>query len=151
MTTHLKNNVLHIDCESLDMNEMDKIQLKKGDYFIILGAMVLVAFLLATISRTKTGNQVHISVDGKTMTYSLFDEETIVITNREDNNPTIRDCNVKNKIIIKDGKVYMEYASCPDQVCVRHAPISKNGEMIICLPNEVFVEVENDIDDQIDN
>ena len=45
----------------------------------------------------------------------------------------------------------MEDADWPDQVCVHHKPISKNGETIICLPNQVFVEVENDIENEIDN
>ena len=56
-----------------------------------------------------------------------------------------------NILCIKEGYVYMEYADCPDQICVKHKAISKNGEMIICLPNEVFVRVENATENKIDN
>ena len=37
----------------------------------------------------------------------------------------------------------MEKADCPDQVCVRHSAISRNGESIICLPHEVVVSIED--------
>jgi hypothetical protein len=45
----------------------------------------------------------------------------------------------------------MEGASCPDQICVKHKAIYKNGETIICLPNEVFVEVESSEEKDVDN
>ena len=35
----------------------------------------------------------------------------------------------------------MESAGCPDQVCVNHTAIHNKNEMIICLPNEIIVEV----------
>lgn len=47
-----------------------------------------------------------------------------------------------NTIVIKNGKAYMESASCPDQICVKHTAIRKSGQSIVCLPNRVIVEVE---------
>ena len=55
-----------------------------------------------------------------------------------------------NKIVIKDGKAYMDEANCRDQICTHMKEISMNGETIICLPNRVFLEVvdpENENDD----
>ncbi|MDO5713650.1 MAG: NusG domain II-containing protein [Tissierellia bacterium] len=41
-----------------------------------------------------------------------------------------------------EGATLIE-ADCPDQICVKMARISKPGEMIICLPHELVVEVKS--------
>ena len=48
-----------------------------------------------------------------------------------------------NVILIKDGKVYMKSATCPDKTCVtRHAAgESKDARTITCLPNRVRIEI----------
>ena len=48
-----------------------------------------------------------------------------------------------NILVIKDGAADMISADCPDQICVKHNPISKAGETIICLPNKVVVTIES--------
>ena len=44
-------------------------------------------------------------------------------------------------LIIKEGEAYMQEADCPNQICVRHSPISHKGETIVCLPNRVIIEI----------
>lgn len=133
------------------MKERDELQLKKGDCFILLGVAITVLVLVMMIFKTEQGNQVYVTVAEKTTAYSLFDDQTIFISNNEEQDPTISACFLKNTIVIENGEVRMEQATCPDQVCVRHKPISKNGEMIICLPNKVYVEVKSDMNSEIDN
>ena len=48
-----------------------------------------------------------------------------------------------NTLVIKKGAADMISADCPDQICVKHTPISKAGETIICLPNKVVVTIES--------
>ena len=48
-----------------------------------------------------------------------------------------------NTLVIKDEMADMIFADCPDQICVKHAPISNVGETIICLPNKVVVTIES--------
>ena len=57
----------------------------------------------------------------------------------------------EDEVIIKNDEVYMEKANCKDLICVKHKPISKNGESIICLPNQVYIEVVSDVEKEIDN
>lgn len=45
-------------------------------------------------------------------------------------------------VVIKDGAACVEHATCPDLLCQRHAPVSKAGQAIICLPGQVSVRVE---------
>ena len=46
-----------------------------------------------------------------------------------------------NTIEIKDGKVRMLEAQCPNHLCVHQGWISLEGQSIVCLPNEVTVSV----------
>ena len=45
-------------------------------------------------------------------------------------------------LVVEDGMVHVEDSTCPDLICQHHAPISKTGEAIICLPGQVSVSVE---------
>ena len=46
-----------------------------------------------------------------------------------------------NTITVKDGQVSCTEASCPDKICIHQGHISHNGEMIICLPNQMIAKV----------
>ena len=48
-----------------------------------------------------------------------------------------------NTVQIKDGKVFMKKADCPDKICVHHKGIRSNGETIICLPHKVIVTIQS--------
>ena len=48
---------------------------------------------------------------------------------------------VHNILTVSDREIYMSYADCNNQVCVHHAPISKQGEAIICLPHKLVVYI----------
>lgn len=52
---------------------------------------------------------------------------------------------------IKDGNAKMRYAGCPDQICVYHSAIHYHGDMIICLPNQIIVEVVGGEKSQLDS
>ena len=48
-----------------------------------------------------------------------------------------------NIVVISGGTVSVSEASCKNQVCVKHAAITKTGESIVCLPNRLSVRIEN--------
>jgi len=50
---------------------------------------------------------------------------------------------------LKDGRVRIKEAGCPDKVCVRTGWISNPGEMIVCLPYKIVIKISgerNDVD-----
>ena len=47
-----------------------------------------------------------------------------------------------NLLVIKDGKAFVETATCRDGICAAHAPISREGESIVCLPHKVVITVK---------
>jgi len=97
----------------------------------MLGALYLFVF-------RSSGDTVKVTVDGKLYgTYSLSQTITEDIKSGETDNQL-------NRLVISDGKAYMETASCPDGICVAHRPIFRNGESIVCLPNRVVITVITD-------
>ena len=48
----------------------------------------------------------------------------------------------ENVVRVEHGRVCMESASCPDQVCVNQGYISNSALPIVCLPNKVIVTIE---------
>jgi len=78
------------------------------------------------------GNTVTVTVDGQLYaTYALSDTVEVDIDSGDGT----------NRLIIRDGKAFVETASCPDGICVAHRPIFRDGESIVCLPNRVVVTV----------
>ncbi|MDO4522451.1 MAG: NusG domain II-containing protein [Eubacteriales bacterium] len=55
-----------------------------------------------------------------------------------------------NILTIQHGEAQITEASCPDKICVYHRPISKNGQSIVCLPNELIIEIQNAPQAEID-
>ena len=47
----------------------------------------------------------------------------------------------ENVLVIKDGVAFVESADCPDEVCVAHLPISREGETIVCLPHRLVIRI----------
>lgn len=116
---------------------MKKFRLiEKKDLILFLSLlMCAVAVLCITVFMKKEGNGVVVQQNGeKIMELSLNDTGTYVI----------EDGDYYNKLVIKDGVVYVEDANCRDLVCVHHGPISKVNETITCLPHKLIIYVVGD-------
>lgn len=46
-----------------------------------------------------------------------------------------------NLIEIKDGRVHIEEADCPNQDCVHQGWVDAAGEQIVCLPHKLTVDI----------
>ena len=111
-----------------------KKRIGKNDIIIIGIAMVaLTVFcVIFYLGHRQQGAEVVVTVDGTEYgRYSLEQEQTI-------------DIGGTNELIIRDGRADMTWADCPDQLCVHQRAISRDGENLVCLPNEVVVTVISD-------
>lgn len=103
--------------------------------FIVCLLLVAAIGMLYLFVFRSHGDTVNVTVDGKAYgTYSLSQNITEDIRTG-DNGEYL------NRLVIKDGKAYIETATCPDGICVDHAPIFRDGESIVCLPQRVVVTV----------
>nr|WP_297935843.1 NusG domain II-containing protein [uncultured Blautia sp.] len=108
--------------------------MKKKDLILICSVLVLAAaFWLIPRAVGIFGNskaqKLRITVSGKEYGVYSLDEDQVI---------KIGDTNVCE---IKDKKVTMISAECPDQLCIHQGPIRLQGETIVCLPNKVVLEV----------
>ncbi len=47
-----------------------------------------------------------------------------------------------NTIVVKDGKIGVLSADCPDKICVNTAHISDGLQPIVCVPNHLVIQIE---------
>lgn len=119
------------------------IKLKKNDWILIAGILIiaLVAILCMTWNK-KEGGEVIVTVDKKIYkTLPLSEDATLLIGEKT------ADYNI---LEIKDGKVRMTEANCPDKICVEHRAVHYDHESIICLPHKVTVEIHGGEDSDVD-
>ena len=99
--------------------------------FLLLGA-ILCAFLFL---RRKAGGEaasVSVTIDGELVgIYALSRDLELPIETKYG----------RNLLVIKDGTASVAEADCPDGICVMEHPVSRTGEMIVCLPHHLVIEV----------
>ena len=97
--------------------------------------MILVAaagFLWYNLAKEEGAAVMLIQNGEEVQSFSLNDEVEYLIETEDDS---------FNLLVIQGGKAFMKEASCPDQICVNHRPVSNVGETIVCLPNEIVIKV----------
>ena len=52
-----------------------------------------------------------------------------------------------NVISVENGEAHMEEADCPGHDCIDQGAISSKGEIIVCLPHKLIVNIEDESDD----
>ena len=117
------------------MEKAEKKRLRRNDVIFIVALLLVVAVAGACLYLFRgEGDTVTVSVDGKVVATYPLDVDRV-----ED----IRtDTDGLNRLVIRDGKAWVETASCPDGICAAHKPIHREGESIVCLPNRVVVTVQ---------
>lgn len=113
--------------------------MKKNDYLLIVGVLLLSAIFYIGSSMFKQPSEVVvITVDGQEFgRYDLNSNQEIEI-------------NETNILVIEDGLAYMKEAQCPDHLCIHQGEIDEGSESIICLPNKVIVTIEGSDDSSVD-
>lgn len=104
--------------------------MKKGDIVIIACvALTVIISIVAIIFSSAAGTTVIVKQNNQTVYKgSLLKDDRVELSD--------------NTVIIENGEVYMQSATCKNQICVKHKKISAKGETIICLPNRVTVEIK---------
>lgn len=104
--------------------------MRKNDIFLIAAILCTAALLFVFFGKGgKRGENVEIYINNA-LAYTLpLDRDDII------------DIDGENQVEIKNGKVFMKSADCPDQICVKQKALSESGRDIICLPNKVLVRV----------
>lgn len=100
---------------------------------------VIVFFSIAAIlwdwsgdsNNSKHGVMVAVHQKGKLLERVGLEKDTIIVLP-----------NGQMKIEVKDSRVRAAWSDCPNQLCVNRGWIKTAGEIIVCVPNEVLIEIE---------
>lgn len=108
--------------------------MKKRDWLFITGCLVIGAALFFFLRIYKEeGNTAVVRVSGEvTATYTLAEDRRVLIEGKAGGT---------NTLVIENGTVRMTEASCPDKLCVHQGRVHLQGQTIVCLPNEVVIEI----------
>lgn len=104
--------------------------MKKYDVILITILLIIAATAFFLHNHVK-GDTVIIYLDNEIYESVPLDSEQCI------------DINGKNTVCVKNGKVFMKNADCPDKICVAHAPTAASGDDIVCLPNRVVVKIKS--------
>lgn len=108
---------------------------------VIVAVVCLAALFVALIPVLAHESASHVKItvglDGENFLLPL-DEDTSRIVESEGHRLTVT---------VKDGRVTISESTCPDRVCVNSGSISRGGEIIVCVPAAVTVEILSESED----
>ena len=112
----------------------------KNRYWIMLiGMLFLLCAALAFFpAKQKTAGSAKVTSEGKVIH---------ILDLSEDREFTVTVGSGRNTITVKDGKIAVTEADCPDQYCVRQG-FCNGGTQIVCLPHKLVISFlgESEID-----
>lgn len=122
--------------------------MKRFDIIIIV-VLVFIAIGSLGVLRLSSDKKyeekyIEVSVDGELIKTISFDDKS------NNDEFTVKTKLGTNTISIQDGEVKIIGADCPDKLCVKDGPISEPGEILVCLPNKVVVEVKGNSKKEVD-
>lgn len=107
----------------------------------IIAAVCLTALFVALLPVFAQSNASYVKI-----TMGL-DGDSILLSLDEDVSRVVESGGHTLTVTIKDGKVSVSESSCPDRVCVNSSSISRGGEVIVCAPAAITVEILSDRED----
>lgn len=123
--------------------------MKKYDWLIVIG-IILIAGLLFGVNHFKARQQTR---DGKelmaeiTVKGQLYKE---VALTKEEQQFTIKTDIGKNTVSIHDNGIEIIESDCHDHICEKMGFIQKPGDIIVCLPNKIFIKIVGNSKGDID-
>ncbi len=102
---------------------------------ILIASFAVLGLVLLLVMRpsSENGSTAVVHVDGVIVARFPLSEDGVHVLN-----------DGLNTIEIKDGKVRMMEAHCPNHECVHQGWISRSYQSIVCLPNKLVVTIEGD-------
>ncbi len=111
---------------------------------ILVGALLIAALLVLLVIRNRQERETGTDA---VVTVRTVDGDEVYPLNKDGvfslNGGT-------NTLVIENGEAWVSEANCPDKVCMGMGKISKNGEFIACLPNQVIIVVEGGEESPVD-
>jgi len=102
--------------------------------FAIIFVVALASVLIMQLRPAGETKTVLITVDGEEYKRISVNQET-------EESFTIETDHGINDVVISDGKINVVSADCPTQICVNTKEANVAGDLIVCLPHKVVIEI----------
>lgn len=108
--------------------------MKKWDILLLAGFLAVGAVLFCFFRAGRgAGGTAVVRVSGQVVaSYALAEDRMVPIEGKDGGT---------NVLVIENGTAHFTEASCPDKLCIYQGTVSREGQTIICLPNEVVIEI----------
>lgn len=103
-----------------------------GDWIILLSSLILIIFLFKTLWHTEVATKLQVRQGNKIYaSYSLNQSRQLIV------HGPLGD----TKIAIENGRVRFVSSPCQNQYCVHQGWLTHGGQIAICLPNQMSIEL----------
>ena len=112
--------------------------MKSTGFWVILiaGLLVVSGVFAVLVARQTSGTMVNICLDGKCI-------RSIDLSQADSSYEfTVDGPAGSNTIQVEPGRICVSRADCPDQICVHQGWISTSVIPIVCLPNRLVIQIE---------
>ena len=103
---------------------------------IVIGSVIGIFY----VSRPSESNTVEIVSNGKVI-------KTLNLSTEKNNSFEVENNGKINVIEIKNGRIRVKSADCPDKVCVDSGWLEYSDLPIVCLPNKLIIRFTENSDD----
>ena len=115
---------------------MRQMRVKMSVWDIVVIAAICIAALLIALIPLFTQNE------GSFVKVTAgLSAESVLLPLEEDGLHTFESNGHALTIEIKEGSVSVIDATCPDRVCISSGRISRGGEIIVCVPSMITIEI----------
>lgn len=103
-----------------------------GDWLVIIASLTLIISLFQSLWVRAPASQIKIRVADKVIgTYDLNQARELIVHGKIGN----------AHISIQQGKVRFKQSPCSSQYCVHQGWLSRAGQVAICLPNQISLQL----------
>jgi hypothetical protein len=111
---------------------MSRLRLKPGDWLVLALGIAAVVWLFATLWHTQPAGKVRIrSGDRVFATFSLDQERVIEVPGPLG----------ISRIVIHNHQARFQSSPCHNQYCVHQGWLARTGQVAVCLPNRISLEL----------
>ena len=124
----------------MNIQKIAFIRINRKELLIIISLLMLALLSYLFIRLNGQGAKVQIEISQELYgVYDLNKDQEITVTDN--------DGHILLKCLVKNGQIRVLSSQCPDKICIEEGSIEMNGQTIVCLPNQVVIQVIDDNED----
>ena len=114
-----------------------KGQMSKGSIYLIVGVLAVALLVTLGMQIARGG----LASDTPAVKITSYGEVVAALPLDTDHRQTIECDEGVNTVVVEGGTVHIEDADCAGGDCMRQGTITESGQLLVCLPHQLIVEI----------